>query len=161
MAATALAAVAPAFVAMAHRIVWCVVATAGADGAPKTRVLHPLWEWVEGTLTGWVLTSPNSPKARHLDDNARVSLTYWDATHDTCSADCEATWELTSEERRAGWERFLHGPSPVAYDPSIIPQWTDPDAPEFGVLRLDPTWLRVMPGTVMLQGQGEILTWRR
>ena len=29
------------------------------------------------------------------------------------------------------------------------------------MLRLEPTWLRVMPGTVMLQGQGEILTWRR
>ena len=28
------------------------------------------------------------------------------------------------------------------------------------MLRLEPTWLRVMPGTVMLQGQGELLTWR-
>ena len=160
MASSELAAVAPAFVDMAHRIVWCTTATVSPEGAPKTRVLHPLWEWDGTTLTGWVLTSPNSPKARHLDTNPLVSLTYWDATHDTCSADCDTAWELSPEERRAGWDRFLHGPRPVAYDPSIIPQWTEPDAPEFGVLRLEPTWLRVMPGTVMLLGQGEILSWR-
>jgi len=156
-----LAAVAPAFVGMAHRIVWCTTATAGLDGDPRTRVLHPIWEWDGATLTGWILTSPSSPKARHLDSNPRVSLTYWDATHDTCSAECETAWELSSDERRAGWDRFLHGPRPVAYDPSLIPQWPDPDAPAFGVLRLEPTRLRVMPGSVMLQGTGEILTWRR
>jgi hypothetical protein len=161
MPPTDLASVAPSFVAMAHRIVWCVVGTASAEGAPKTRVLHPLWEWDGDRLRGWILTSPNSPKARHLDENARLSLTYWDATHDTCSADCGVRWELASDERRAGWDRFLHGPAPVGYDPSLIPQWTDPDAPEFGVLALDPSWLRVMPGTVMLRGEGEVLSWRR
>ena len=50
--------VAPAFVEMAHRIVWCVAATTGADGGPRTRVLHPIWEWDGGTLTGWIATSP-------------------------------------------------------------------------------------------------------
>ena len=161
MASTDLATVAPPFVQMAHRIVWCTAATASSDGQPKTRILHPIWEWDGSALTGWILTSPNSPKAEHLQENPRVSLTYWDATHDTCSADCDAAWELSPDQRRAGWDRFLHGPRPVAYDPSIIPQWTDPDAPEFGVLRLEPTWLRVMPGSVMLRGQGEILSWRR
>ena len=41
----ALDTVAPAFVDMAHRIVWCTVATVDASGAPRTRVLHPVWEW--------------------------------------------------------------------------------------------------------------------
>lgn len=27
-------------------------------------------------------------------------------------------------------------------------------------LRLAPSWLRVMPGTLMLEGRGELLTWR-
>src|SRR5689334_12378213 len=110
MASSDLAAVAPALVEMAHRIVWCTTATVSPDGEPRTRVLHPLWEWDGSTLTGWILTSPNSPKARHLDTNPRVSLTYWDATHDTCSAECRTVWELSPEERRAGWDRFLHGP---------------------------------------------------
>ena len=38
--------------------------------------------------------------------------------------------------------------------------WTDPAAPAFGILRLMPTRLRVMPGAFMLKGEGEILTWR-
>jgi hypothetical protein len=51
---------------MAHRIVWCVGATAGASGLPTTRVLHPVWEWDDGRITGWIATSPQSPKARDL-----------------------------------------------------------------------------------------------
>ena len=47
-----LADVAPAFVEMAHRIVWCTVATTGADGHPHTRVLHPIWEWDGTALDG-------------------------------------------------------------------------------------------------------------
>jgi hypothetical protein len=159
MASTDLATVAPAFVEMAHRIVWCTTATASPDGEVKTRVLHPCWEWDGTSLTGWILTSPISPKARHLDANPRVSLTYWAADHDTCSADCDTAWELSPEQRRAGWERFATAPPPVGYDPRIIPIWPEPQAPAFGVLRLDPTWLRVMPGTVMMQGQGELLSW--
>lgn len=43
----------------------------------------------------------------------------------------------------------------------MIPQWPTPQAPEFGVLRLHPRYLRVMPGTVMFEGRGELHTWRR
>ena len=42
-AMTELAEIAPSFVEMAHRIVWCTVATTGSDGRPNTRVLHPVW----------------------------------------------------------------------------------------------------------------------
>ena len=154
-----LATIAPAFVEMAHRIVWCTTATASPEGEVKTRVLHPYWEWDGTSLTGWILTSPISPKARHLDVNPRVSLTYWTKNHDTCSADCDTAWELSPDERQAGWDRFATAPPPVGYDPKIIPGWSEPQAPGFGVLRLDPRWLRVMPGSVMLAGQGELLTW--
>jgi len=153
--------IAPAFVEMAHRIVWCTVATTSEGGEPRTRVLHPIWEWDGRALTGWIATSPLSPKAADLRARPRVSLTYWDATHDTCTADCDVTWELGDDERRTGWDRFLHGPAPVGYDPSIVPEWTEPTAPAFGILRLEPTRLRLMPGSLMLQGQGELLSWRR
>jgi hypothetical protein len=156
-----LAEVAPAFVDMAHRIVWATVATVDPHGVPSTRILHPVWEWDGSELTGWIATSPRSPKARHLASTPTVSLTYWDPTHDTCSATCRAVWESTAPERQSGWDRFLHAPAPVGYDPSIIPQWTSPEADEFGILRLEPDALRVMPGSLMLQGTGELLTWRR
>ena len=157
---TDLATIAPAFVEMAHRIVWCIAATVDEDGRPRTRVLHPIWEWDGARLVGWVATSPGSPKARHLAEHPLVSLTYWDSSHDTCTADCVATWELGADERRAGWRRFADAPPPVGYDPSIIPDWPDPDAPAFGVLRLEPTRLRLMPGSLMLTGQGTLLTWQ-
>ena len=154
-----LAVVAPAFVEMAHRIVWCVGATIDPQGRPATRVLHPVWEWDGENLTGWIATSPNSPKARHLAGVPALSLTYWHPNQDTCTADCAASFDTSPEDRRAGWQRFAEAPAPVGYDPSIIPQWTSPDAAEFGVLRLTPHRLRVMPGTRMVTGTGDVLTW--
>jgi general stress protein 26 len=155
-----LSVIAPAFIEVAHRIVWCTVATVAPDGHPRTRVLHPIWEWDGERLQGWVATSPGSPKARDIAHEPRVSVTYWDATHDVATADCIATWQLDSPARHAGWNRFKDALAPVGYDPSIVPGWTDPDTPSFGVLRLDPTALRVMPGTLLLRGTGELLTWR-
>ncbi len=157
---TSLETIAPAFVEMAHRIVWCTVATTDTDGRASTRVLHPIWEWSGSALTGWIATSPRSPKARHLKANPSMSLTYWAANHDTCTADCDVVWDDTPELRSAGWDRFKNGPSPVGYDPAIIPQWTSPANPSFGVLRISPQRLRVMPGSLMLAGTGELLTWK-
>ena len=151
--------VAPAFVEMAHRIVWAVAATVDPEGRPRTRVLHPVWQWDGASLTGWVATSPLSPKAGHLAEHPALSLTYWSPDHDTCTADCSTVWESSDEERQAGWDRFASAPPPVGYDPSIIPSWDSPKSPGFGILRLEPHRLRVMPGTVMLTGQGEALTW--
>jgi hypothetical protein len=155
-----LSSTAVAFVEMAHRIVWCVVATTDPSGRPATRVLHPIWEWDGESLTGWIATSPLSPKAAHLAGQPSVSLTYWHPSQDTCTADCQVRWDDSPELRRAGWERFADGPDPVGYDPSIVPGWDAPESPGFGVLRLEPVRLRVMPGSVLLQGQGEVLTWR-
>jgi hypothetical protein len=156
---TELSTIAPSFIDMAHRIVWCVVGTTAPDGSPRTRVLHPIWEWDGTQLTGWIATSPQSLKAKHLDANPQISLTYWAPNQDTCSAECTTSWDDTPELREEGWRRFAGGPEPVGYDPSLIPQWTSPEAPEFGILRLRPTRLRVMPGTVMTAGEGELLTW--
>ena len=155
-----LADIAPAFVEMAHRIVWCTVATLDTAGRPSTRVLHPIWEFDGDMLTGWIATSPQSLKARHLAANPSVSLTYWSPTQDVATADCDTTWTNDMADRRAGWDRFANGPVPVGYDPAIIPGWTSPEADSFGVLRLAPRALRVMPGSVLMTGQGDTLTWR-
>ena len=151
--------VAPAFVDVAHRIVWCTVATVEPGGAPRTRVLHPIWEFDGDRLVGWIATGPQSVKAGHLAHEPRVSLTYWDTTHDVATAECGTVWELDAASRRAGWQRFAEAPPPVGYDLRLIPGWTGPDAETFGVLRLEPTRLRVMPGSVLLRGKGDVLTW--
>jgi hypothetical protein len=156
-----LATVAPAFVDIAHRIVWATVATTTPHGRPATRVLHPIWDWDGTDLVGWIATGPTSPKARHLAAAPYVSLTYWDASQDTCTADCDVEWLNSPDERRSVWRRFVEAPPPLGYDPSLIPAWPSPDAPGFGVIRLTPTWLRVMPGSLPLRGEGEVLSWRR
>ncbi|WP_040492340.1 pyridoxamine 5'-phosphate oxidase family protein [Ilumatobacter nonamiensis] len=150
---------APAFVDMAHRIVWATVATISPSGQPRTRVLHPIWEWDGDRLHGWIGTFPHSPKAADLAHDSRVSVTYWSPEQDTCTADCDSVWETSPDERSAAWDRFARGPEPVGYDPAMIPGWTSAESPEFGVLRLEPTRLRVFPGTMLLQGTGDVLTW--
>jgi Pyridoxamine 5'-phosphate oxidase len=156
-----LADTAPRFVEMAHQIVWSTVATVAADGRPRSRVLHPIWEWDNTDLTGWIATGPGSPKARDLAHKPRVSLTYWAPAHDTCTAECTTAWESTSVERRRGWQRFADAPAPVGYDPAIVPGWSDPDADAFGILRLEPFALRFMDGSLMLTGTGDMKFWRR
>lgn len=156
---TSLAEIAPAFVEMAHRIVWASGATVDPSGRPWTRVLHPLWTWDGAALTGIVATSPLSPKAAHLRAHPHVSFTYWDPSHDTCTAQCSAEWDASPEGRAAGWDALATAPAPVGYDPSIIPGWDSPESPTFGILRLTPWRLHVMPGAVMLRGEGSVLTW--
>lgn len=153
--------VAPAFVAMAHRIVWAGAATVDADGRPWSRVLHPLWTWDGTELTGIVATSPLSPKAGHVAAHPHVSFTYWHPSHDTCTALCDVEWDDTPAGRRAGWDALATAPDPVGYDPSIVPGWETPDAPAFGILRLRPWRLHVMDGSVMTGGGGDLLTWQR
>jgi hypothetical protein len=161
MADPELADVAPAFVEMAHRIVWASAATVDAAGRPRTRILHPLWEWDGQRLTGWIATGPTPVKRAHLDRHPHLSLSYWSPSHDTCTADCDVEWHLDLETRRWLWDRYVEAPAPVGYDPSIVPGWTSPDADSFGALRLDPYRLRVFPGTVLLRGEGDVRTWVR
>jgi hypothetical protein len=144
---------------MAHRIVWATVATVDPAGRPRTRVLHPIWDWDGDRLTGWIATGPNSPKAHDLDHQSQVSLTYWDPSQDVATADCATFWETDDDARRAGWQRFVDAPAPVGYDPRIVPGWDSPDSPSFGILRLEPHRLRVFPGTLLMDGTGELRTW--
>jgi hypothetical protein len=150
----------PAFVEMAHRIVWATAATVDLGGKPSTRILHPIWLWDDTSLSGWIATSPMSPKAKHLAANQSMSITYWTPIHDTCTVDCNTTWETSPEQLEAGWNRFAEAPAPVGYDPAIIPGWESPASPGFGILRLEPTRLRVMPGEFMAHGRGQLLNWR-
>ena len=79
--------VAPAFVEMAHSIVWCSAATVDAQGRPRSRILHPIWQWDGTFLVGWVGTSPTPIKQAHLKVSPYMSLNYWTPSHDTCAAE--------------------------------------------------------------------------
>jgi hypothetical protein len=155
-----LADVAPAFIEMAHRIVWCSVATVDFANRPRIRVMHPIWTWDGDQLTGWIATRPTPTKRAHLAHSTFVACNYWGPAHDTCLAECEAQWALDAETRSAVWDLFVNGPEPVGYDPSITPGWNSPESEAFAVLRLAPWRLRVFPGSVLLGLGGEVLRWR-
>lgn len=155
-----LATVAPAFVEMAHRIVWCTAASVDAKGRPRSRVLHPIWEWDGEELVGWVGTSPTPTKRSHLEASPYLSMNYWGPSQDTCVAECRASWCGDLETRERIWEAFKTAPAPVGYDPAIIPTWDSPASESFIALRLDPWRLRVFPGSVLLAQEGEVLVWQ-
>lgn len=151
--------VAPAFTAMAHRIVWCTAATVDGWGRPRSRILHPFWEWDGNALVGWVATGPTPLKRAHLEKSPFMSCSYWNSEHDTCTAEVRATWHFDAETRSRVWTSFAELPPPLGYDPAIIPAWESSDSDAFAVLRLDPWLLRVMPGSVLMGQGGETLLW--
>lgn len=151
--------IAPAFVEMAHKIVWCSAATVDTRNRPRSRILHPIWQWDGTTLGGWIATNPTKLKRAHLAHSAHISLNYWSPSQDTCVAECRATWAFDDETCTMVWDLFKSAPEPVGYDPSIIPDWTSPTEDNFAALRLEPWRLRVLPGTMLLGQGGEILTW--
>jgi hypothetical protein len=152
--------VAPAFVEMAHQIVWANAASVDRRGRPRSRVLHPIWEWDGEALVGWIATGPTPLKRAHLAASPHLSLNYWAPSQDTCVAECRAEWAFDLETRREVWGRFKNAPAPVGYDPAIIPGWSSPDDDAFAALRLTPWRLRVFPGSVLLGQGGDVLVWQ-
>lgn len=152
--------VAPAFVEMAHRIVWCSAATVDAQGRPRSRILHPIWQWDGRDLVGWIATLPTALKRAHLKANPYMSLNYWSPSQDTCVAECRAALLFEVPIRKQVWNLFLHGPEPVGYDPAILPEWESPTSEAFAVIRLEPWRLKVFPGSVLRGQGGEVLNWR-
>ena len=151
---------APAFVEMAHRIVWCSAATVDAYRRPRSRILHPIWQWDGHDLVGWIATSPTVIKRAHIETSPYISCNYWSPSQDTCVAECRVSWALDDETRKRIWDLFLNAPEPLGYDPSIIPAWKSPISEAFAVLRLEPWRLRVFPGSVFRRQGGAVLNWR-
>ena len=149
---------AEAFVATAHRIVWCTVASVDRRGRPRSRILHPYWERAEDGLVGWITTRPTPLKRAHLAHSPYLSCSYWDATHDAAVAECAAGWVEDVATRARAWDLFRAAPEPLGHDPSTI--WPDgPADPDAGVLRLRPWRLRVVSMETLL-GRAPVLTWR-
>lgn len=129
------------FVERAHRIVWCTVATTGPDGRPRSRILHPIWEYEDG-LTGWIVTRRTPVKTRHLAHAPYLSCSYWEPGHDVAVADCEAEWIDDAATRQRVWELYRDAPPPLGYDFwDVFPDGPAGESP--ALLRLTPYRLRL------------------
>jgi hypothetical protein len=144
------------FVSIAHRIVWCSLATVDRRGRPRSRLVHPIWERTEDGLVGWLISRPTPLRRAHLAATPFVSCSYWDPQHDVAVAECAATWVGDGHH---AWEVFRAAPPPVGYDPATI--WPEgPDDPGAAVIRLDPWRLKAADAATLAAG-GPALTWRR
>jgi general stress protein 26 len=122
----------PEFMSRIRRIVWCTVSTVDALGRPRSRILHPIWEG----STGWIATGRRSFKAKHIEGNPYVSLSYWDQQHEQVYIDCRAQWEERTQEKQRVWQLFHSTPPPLGYD--LAQFFGAPDDPSYGLLKLAP-----------------------
>ena len=153
--------VAPAFVDMAHQIVWATAATVNSAGEPATRILHPIWEW----------DGDNAARLdRHLAAVAQGQApgAAADDVVDVLAAEPRHLHGPLPHRvgRHAGGARGVVGrasarhPNRSATCPRSFPRGTSPAAPAFGALELDPVAIRVMEGSKMAGGDGLLLEWR-
>ncbi|SNT55806.1 General stress protein 26 [Actinomadura meyerae] len=134
------------FISIAHRIVWCSLATVDRRDRPRSRVVHPYWELRDGALAGWAFTRPASPKAAHIRHRPYASCSYWDPAQEVAVAECEAEFADDAETRRTVWKLFEAAEHPLGYDPRMLGAADFMD-PQITVLRMAPWRLSTLKGS--------------
>ncbi len=137
MRVSSLAEIAPEFIARAHRMVWCDMATVGPDDRPRTRVVHPVWE----DDTAWVTSLRTGPKADDIDRNPHVSLAYISDPLKPAYAECIASWVDDRAERIRIWQWIATHPEPLGYDTETM--FGSYDFPDLTMLALKPWKIRL------------------
>jgi general stress protein 26 len=131
------------FLRLTAEIVWCSVTTVAADNRPRSRILHPIWELVDGRPVGWITTRRTPLKAAHLRHSPCVTCAYWRPSHDAVLVDCLATWQDSPEQKQRVWSLFTTTPPPLGYDPGTI--WPGgPTDPDYSVLKLEPERIQIV-----------------
>jgi hypothetical protein len=146
------ATVVEAFVAIAHRVVWCTLATVDRQGRPRSRVVHPIWERTGDGLVGWLISRPTPLRRAHLAANPFVSCSYWDPAHDIAVAESRAAWVTAPAAREHAWACFRAAPPPLGYDPATI--WpAGLEDPAAGVILLEPWRLKAAAAARLAAGE--------
>ena len=147
-----------AFLACTAKIVLCTVTTVGPTGQPRSRMLHPVFEVLDGLPVGWVCTGRTPVEVAHLAHEPRVAVCYWSPDNDTVVMECRASWVDDPADKQHVWDLFMRTPPPLGYD---LTSYGAPDAPAFTPLRLDPTRVQVMAGSEYRFGDLRGRVWRR
>jgi uncharacterized pyridoxamine 5'-phosphate oxidase family protein len=120
------------FMNRAQQAVYCNVGTVDLKGRPRSRVMHVIWE---GPI-GWVITWPESHKAKHLANNPYVSLAYVNYPMKPVYVECTAKWAEEVEEKLRIWELHKMVPPPLGFDPT--PHYGTIENKYFGLLQFTP-----------------------
>jgi general stress protein 26 len=94
------------FLRITASIIYCTVTTVDPEGRPRSRVMHPIFEVVEGHPRGWAVTDRTPLKSRHIAANPYVACSYWSPAQDTVAIDCTAEWVEDDSLLREVWDIF-------------------------------------------------------
>ncbi|SEL94933.1 pyridoxamine 5'-phosphate oxidase family protein [Rhodococcus maanshanensis] len=145
MKVTSFAAIEEEFDAFVGSIVYSTMVTVDSKGRPRTRVLIPVWEVVDGRPLGWLATYRTPVKAAHLRGNPHTNFSYWAPGNNSVAIDTVADWVDDGATKRKVWDLYRRtSPRGAGYDLGNF--WRSPEDPELHVLRLDPWRIQVIRG---------------
>lgn len=98
-------------------IIYSSVATVSADGEPRSRIVHPVWNW--DAPVGWITVRPTSLMLRHLRRNPVITCSYWSSAHNAVYLDGMAR-PAREEELASVWNAVGSVTGPTAFDPITI-----------------------------------------
>src|SRR3954469_26023694 len=88
------------FLARVSEAVYCTMATVDGKNRPRSRMIHPIWD---GPI-GWIISWPQSHKAKHLAHNPAVSLAYIANKEKPVYVDGVAEWVDDVGEKQLIWD---------------------------------------------------------
>ena len=148
------------FLRFAADIVWCTLTTVDTRGRPRSRMVHPIWQVIDGCPVGWVISSKSPVKTRHLAANPYVACSYWSPAQNTVYVDCVASWADDEAGRRHVWDLFQSTPPPLGWDPSPFYGREEGRHPIFQPPRFDAWRVQIVRGEEMWQGSYVGRIWR-
>ncbi|MEV6320448.1 pyridoxamine 5'-phosphate oxidase family protein [Nocardia sp. NPDC051787] len=128
------------------RIVYATMVTVDKRNRPRTRILIPIWETVDGRPIGWLATYRTPVKEAHIANNPHVSFSYWaQGSNNSVAVDATADGVDTVGIRQRVWKLYRRtSPRGAGYDLGQF--WSSPEDPELRILRLDPWRIQVIRG---------------
>jgi general stress protein 26 len=124
---------------------YATMVTVDSRHRPRTRVLIPVWETVDGTPLGWLATYKTPVKAAHIAGNPYTNFSYWSPGNNSVAVDAAAEWVEDLEVKRHVWDLYRRtSPRGAGYDLGGF--WRSPSDPQLHVLRLVPWRVQVIRG---------------
>lgn len=134
------------FNAYVGAINYATMVTVDAKNRPRTRVLIPVWENVDGLLLGWLATYRTPVKAAHLAANPHTNFSYWAPGNNSVAIDTAARWDNAPSTKEHVWDLYRRT-SPRGAGYHLGNFWKAPTDPQLHVLRLAPWRVQVIRGT--------------
>src|ERR1700748_675640 len=89
--------------AIVEDVIWATATTVGPEGAPRSRLVHPVWRWEGNVPLGLVTGRPTTLRVAHIAAHPQMSFFYWSPKHDTVAIDATASW-VPASDLPAVWE---------------------------------------------------------